>query len=216
VPGQHVLVPARRRPGDPQRAGIPARHPPRPALIPVTAGSAGPRAACADRSAGPPAPHGATPAREVPADGAPAVPRWQRTTSISDDAYTGTALLLIIRTSDTRMISRDRAPRSSTSAPGQATCRGRSRSHGTASAHALSPAPAPGRPTATPPNAANHRPLRSPTVTLTLTNPWGIRSSHSGPGWTAGPPPAVPGTTHPPLIWCFTLTMVDVLGVVRN
>jgi len=30
--------------------------------------------------------------------GAPAAPRWQRTTSISDDAYTGTAFLMIIRT----------------------------------------------------------------------------------------------------------------------
>jgi len=31
------------------------------------------------------------------AGGAPAAPRWQRTTSISDDAHTGTALLRIIR-----------------------------------------------------------------------------------------------------------------------
>jgi len=31
--------------------------------------------------------------------GAPGPSRWQRTTSISDDAYTGTALLMIIRIS---------------------------------------------------------------------------------------------------------------------
>jgi len=55
-------------------------------------------------------------AGKLGAGGAPAAPRWQRTASISDDAYTGTAFLVIIRTSNTQMISRGRAPRSSTSA----------------------------------------------------------------------------------------------------
>ena len=36
------------------------------------------------------------------AGAAPAAPRWQRTTSINDDAYTGTAFLRIIRTSTPR------------------------------------------------------------------------------------------------------------------
>ena len=77
-------------------AGRSARTPrPLPAPTPASPASAGSRAAYAgsvSRTA-------STSRSAAGSGGAPAAPRWQRTTSISDDAYTGTALPRIIRTS---------------------------------------------------------------------------------------------------------------------
>ena len=76
------------------------------------------------------------------------------------------------------MISRGRAPRSSTSAPARPACRGRPGPRGTPSTHALSPARSPGRHPRKATYAANHQARRSLTVTLTLTSPWGRRCPH--------------------------------------
>jgi len=67
------------------------------------------------------------------------------------------------------MISRGRAPRSSTSSRAENVSR--ATSPGIQNAHTQSPTWTPRRPVAKPPNAANHQALRSPTVTLTLTSP---------------------------------------------
>ena len=112
VPGQHLLVPARRRLRDRQRTGVPARHPrhqhrqQRAQRMPDPRGLRGSvsRSCSTARSD----------ASHAGDTCAPAAPRWQRTTSISDDAYTARPFG-DHPDIDTQTISRGRAPLSSTS-----------------------------------------------------------------------------------------------------